>query len=63
MSGKLRGFAALPPEKQRELASLGGRTAHAIGRAHQFTSDEAREVGRKGGASRALKRAPRPQQQ
>lgn len=63
MSGKLRGFAALSPEKQREIASLGGRTAHAIGRAHQFTSDEAREAGRKGGMSRALKRAPRPQQQ
>ena len=44
-----RGFAALDPDKQREIARRGGRAAHAQGRAHEFTSDEAREAGRKGG--------------
>jgi general stress protein YciG len=46
---KKRGFAALDPEKQREIARLGGRAAHAQGSAHEFTSEEAREAGRKGG--------------
>ena len=36
-------------EKQREIASKGGRAAHSKGTAHEFTSDEAREAGRKGG--------------
>ncbi|MEN9786119.1 MAG: hypothetical protein RLZZ299_1383 [Pseudomonadota bacterium] len=44
-----RGFAAMTPEQQRAIASLGGRAAHARGTAHQFTPDEAREAGRKGG--------------
>jgi len=44
-----RGFAALDPDRQREIARLGGRAAHAQGRAHEFTSAEAREAGRKGG--------------
>ena len=44
-----RGFASMSPEKQREIASKGGRAAHAKGTAHEFTSDEAREAGRKGG--------------
>jgi general stress protein YciG len=44
-----RGFAALDRERQREIARLGGRAAHAQGRAHEFTSEEAREAGRKGG--------------
>ncbi|AEL07185.1 stress-induced protein [Xanthomonas campestris] len=44
-----RGFAALDPEKRRLLASSGGKAAHASGNAHEFTSDEAREAGRKGG--------------
>ncbi len=43
------GFAAMDPEKQREIASKGGRTAHAKGSAHEFTPEEAREAGRKGG--------------
>ena len=46
-----RGFAAMSPEKQREIASMGGKAAHAKGTAHQFTSEEAREAGRKGGSS------------
>jgi general stress protein YciG len=36
-------------EKQREIASKGGKAAHESGRAHEFTSEEAREAGRKGG--------------
>src|SRR5215216_4250674 len=44
-----RGFAAMDQEKQREIASKGGRAAHAKGTAHEFTPDEAREAGRKGG--------------
>jgi len=44
-----RGFAAMDLSKQREIASLGGRAAHATGRAHEFTEDEARNAGRKGG--------------
>jgi general stress protein YciG len=44
-----RGFAAMDDEKQREIASKGGKAAHEKGTAHEFTSDEAREAGRKGG--------------
>ena len=44
-----RGFAAMDPEKQREIASRGGRAAHERGTAHEFSADEAREAGRKGG--------------
>jgi general stress protein YciG len=36
-------------DKQREIASMGGRAAHQKGTAHEFTSEEAREAGRKGG--------------
>jgi uncharacterized protein len=46
---KPRGFAAMDPVKRREISRLGGRAAHAAGTAHQFTSDEARRAGRKGG--------------
>lgn len=44
-----RGFASMDPSRQKEIASKGGRAAHAKGTAHQFTPDEAREAGRKGG--------------
>ena len=44
-----RGFASMDPEKQREIASKGGRAAHESGNAHEFDSEEAREAGRKGG--------------
>lgn len=44
-----RGFAAMSPEQQREIASKGGKAAHAKGTAHEFTSEEARAAGRKGG--------------
>jgi general stress protein YciG len=46
-----RGFAAMTPEKQREIAKLGGAAAHARGVAHRFSADEARAAGRKGGQS------------
>jgi len=44
-----RGFASMNREKQREIASKGGRAAHSKGTAHEFSTDEAREAGRKGG--------------
>src|SRR5439155_11106305 len=44
-----RGFAAMDPAKQREIASKGGKAAHEKGRAHEFTPEQAREAGRKGG--------------
>ena len=44
-----RGFASMSPEKQREIASKGGRAAHQKGTAHEGTSDEARNAGHKGG--------------
>ena len=44
-----RGFASMSREKQREIASKGGRAAHEKGTAHEWTADEARSAGRKGG--------------
>jgi len=44
-----RGFASMSAEKQREIASKGGRAAHQKGTAHEWTSEEARSAGRKGG--------------
>lgn len=44
-----RGFAAIDPAYHRELASRGGKASHAKGDAHEFTSEEAAEAGRKGG--------------
>jgi len=44
-----RGFASMDRVKQREIASKGGKAAHAKGTAHEWTSEEAREAGRKGG--------------
>src|SRR3990172_3834740 len=50
MSGKSkRGFASMDPARQREIASKGGRAAHAKGTAHEWSTDEARRAGRKGG--------------
>jgi uncharacterized protein len=45
-----RGFASMDPEKQRAIASKGGKAAHEQGKAHEFTPEEARKQGRKGGA-------------
>jgi general stress protein YciG len=44
-----RGFAAMDDEKQREIARKGGQAAHDSGNAHEFTPEEARKAGRKGG--------------
>jgi hypothetical protein len=44
-----RGFASMDQSKQKEIASKGGRAAHAKGTAHEFDSSEARAAGRKGG--------------
>lgn len=44
-----RGFASMSPERQKEIASKGGRAAHAKGTAHEWTPEEARSAGRKGG--------------
>ena len=44
-----RGLASMEPARQREIAQLGGQAVHALGRAHEFTSKEARQAGKKGG--------------
>jgi len=44
-----RGFASMDRNKQKEIASKGGKAAHQKGTAHEWTSEEAREAGRKGG--------------
>lgn len=44
-----RGFGSMDPELQREIAREGGKAAHEKGTAHEWTSEEAREAGRKGG--------------
>lgn len=49
MSIKDRGFASMDRAKQREIASKGGKAAHVKGVAHTWSSEEAREAGRKGG--------------
>ncbi len=48
-SKERRGFASMSPEKQREIASKGGRAAHEKGTAHEWNTEEARSAGRKGG--------------
>ena len=49
MAKEDRGFASMDPAKQREIASKGGKAAHQKGTAHEWTSEEARDAGRKGG--------------
>jgi uncharacterized protein len=53
---KPRGFAAISPEKRREISRLGGKAAHARGTAHEFTTEEARTAGSKGGRAMHAKR-------
>lgn len=48
--GRLRGFAAMDKDKLRAISSMGGQVVQSMGLAHQFTSEEAREAGKKGGA-------------
>ncbi len=50
-----RGFASMDRDKQRQIASKGGIAAHQKGTAHEFTSEEARAAGRKGGKARSKK--------
>jgi len=52
-----RGFASMAAEKQREIARKGGRAAHEKGKAHEFTTDEARRAGRKGGEKVSVDRS------
>ncbi len=49
MAKEDRGFASMDRVKQKEIASKGGKAAHQKGTAHEWTSEEAREAGRKGG--------------
>ena len=51
-----RGFAAMSPERQREIASQGGRAAHQQGVAHEWNAEEARAAGKKGGQVSGKKR-------
>lgn len=51
MGKQHRGFASMDPNKQKAIASKGGKAAHKKGTAHQWTADEARAAGRKGGAA------------
>jgi general stress protein YciG len=46
-----QGFASLPPERRSEIAGMGGRAAHAQGAAHEFTPEEAKAAGTKGGVA------------
>ncbi len=59
MAKQDRGFASMDPEKQRSIASKGGKAAHAKGRAHEWTVEEAREAGRKGGSASHRGQVPR----
>jgi uncharacterized protein len=49
MSTRQRGFASMDRNKQREIARKGGMAAHEKGTAHEWSSEEARMAGRKGG--------------
>ncbi len=55
-TGSGRGFASMDPQRQREIASQGGRAAHRSGNAHQFTSEEARAAGARSHVNRQLAR-------
>lgn len=54
---KARGFAAMDAQRQKEIARKGGKAAHERGTAHEFTADEARAAGRKGGERVSVDRA------
>jgi hypothetical protein len=53
---KRRGFAVMDPKLVSEISRKGGKAAHSAGTAHEFTSDEARAAGRKGGLASHAKR-------
>lgn len=48
-STKKRGFAAISPDQHKAICSKGGKTAHEKGTAHEFTSEQAKDAGAKGG--------------
>jgi general stress protein YciG len=56
-----RGFASMDRAKQREIASKGGKAAHQKGTAHEWTSEEARDAGRKGGIASHQRRREQAQ--
>jgi len=51
-----RGFASMDEDLQRQIASAGGKAAHASGNAHQWTPEEASAAGKKGGRARRSRR-------
>lgn len=55
--GSNRGFAAMDPEKQREIASKGGKASHQSGNANEFDSNSGREAGQRGGQNSARNRS------
>ena len=57
-----RGFASMDRLKQREIASKGGKAAHQKGTAHEWTCEEAREAGRKGGMASHRRKQEQPQE-
>ena len=59
MATEDRGFASMDRNKQREIASKGGKAAHQKGTAHEWTSEEARDAGRKGGLASHRQRRER----
>ncbi len=62
MAKEDRGFASMDRSKQRDIASKGGKAAHQKGTAHEWTSDEAREAGRKGGMASHRRKQEQMQQ-
>ena len=60
MAKEDRGFASMDRNKQREIASKGGKAAHQKGTAHEWTSEEAREAGRKGGMASHRRKQQQP---
>jgi general stress protein YciG len=57
-----RGFASMDRERLKELSGHGGRKAHAVGRAHKWTREEARQAGLRSVAQRRLRKALREQE-
>ena len=62
MAKEDRGFASMDRSKQRDIASKGGKAAHQKGTAHEWTSEEAREAGRKGGMASHRRKQEQQQQ-
>jgi general stress protein YciG len=60
MANGLRGFASMSPEMQRAIASKGGKAAHEKGTAHEWSREQARAAGRKGGLARSAQRRHNP---